>query len=51
MVANLVEKSLKFIIDNQDKGVSYDNIPLDEPLVPAIFLYDRDDSVEVEEVI
>ena len=50
IVANLIKGTLKFIIDNEDKGDSYNDIPLDKPLVPAIFLYDNNDSVEIEEI-
>lgn len=39
--------ALKFIIDNKDKGCSYTDIPLDKPLVPVVFLYSANDSVEV----
>lgn len=44
---NMNKGTMKFIIDNEDKGESYTGIPLDKPLVPVIFLYDKDDSVEV----
>jgi hypothetical protein len=38
------------IIDNEDNGiVSYQDIPLDKPLIPVILLYDKDDSVEIIE--
>ena len=40
-------RSLKFIIDNEDKGESYTNIPIDKPLVPSVHLYNIDDSVEI----
>ena len=39
--------ALKFIIDNEDKGCSYTDIPLDKHLVPVVFLYSANDSVEV----
>ena len=41
------ERTLKFIIDNEDKGPSYSNIPIDKPLFPAICLYNTNDSVEI----
>ena len=44
IVANLIKGALKFIIDNEDKGDSFTDIHLDKPLVPAIFLYDNNDS-------
>ena len=49
VVMNMNKRSLKFIIDNEDKGDSYTNIPIDKPLFPAIFLYDLNDSVEISE--
>ena len=49
VVMNMVKGTLKFIINNEDKGDSYANIPLDKPLVPAVFLYDINDSVEIIE--
>jgi len=39
--------TLKFIINNEDKGNSYTNIPLEEPLTPIVFLYDENDSVMI----
>ena len=39
--------SLKFIINNEDKGYSYTNIPLDKPLAPEVFLYNINDSIEI----
>ena len=42
--------TLKFIIDNQDKGNSYINIPINKPLFPAVFLYDKNNSVEILEI-
>ena len=50
LVANMIKGTLKFIIDKEDKGESFTDIPLDKPLVPAIFLYDNNDSVEIEEI-
>ena len=47
IVLNMIKGTMKFIIDNEDKGESYSNIPLDKSFVPVIFLYDINDSVEV----
>ena len=47
VVMNMNERTLKFIINNEDKGESYTNIPLDKPLVPAIFLVNTNDSVKI----
>ena len=44
------KRTLKFIIDNEDKGDAYTNIPLEEPIYPSVFLYYKDDSVEFEEI-
>ena len=49
VVMDMNKGTLKFIIDNEDKGDSYNDIPLDKPLVPVIFLYDKNDSVEINE--
>ena len=47
VVMNMEKRSLKFIINNEDKGDSYTNIPIDKPLFPAIILLDINDSVEI----
>ena len=49
VVMNMKKRSLKFIINNEDKGDSYLNIPIDKPLFPAVLLYDQNDSVEISE--
>ena len=43
------ERSIKFIINNEDKGESYTNIPIDKSLFPAVFLYYQNDSIEISE--
>ena len=50
VVMKTMKGILKFIINNQDKGYSYTNIPIDKPLFPAICLNDKDDSVEILEI-
>ena len=50
VVMNMKKRTLKFIINNEDKGDSYTNIPIDKPLFPAIELYNKDDSVEIIEL-
>ena len=50
VVMNLKKRTLKFIINNEDKGDSYTNIPIDKPLFPAFFLHSKDDSVEITEI-
>lgn len=49
LIMDMNERSLKFIIDGEDKGESYKDIPLDKPIAPAIFLYDKEDTVEILE--
>ena len=49
IVMNMKNGTLKFIVNNQDIGVQYSNIPLDKPLFPAVLLYNINDSVEIEE--
>ena len=43
------KRTLKFIINNEDKGGSYTDIPIDKPLFPAVILYHQNDSVEIIE--
>ena len=47
IIMNMEKGILKLIVDNEDKGELYDNIPLNEPLVPAVLLYDNNDSVKI----
>lgn len=47
VVLNMRIKTLKFIVDGEDKGESYSRIPTDKPLVPVVFLYHKNDSVEI----
>ena len=49
IVLDINKRTLKFIIDNEDKGESYKNIPIEKPIVPVVFLYNKDDSVEILE--
>ena len=50
IIMNIKKRSLKYIIDNEDKGESYTDIPLDKPIAPSVLLYDKNDSVEIIEV-
>ena len=50
MVMNMKKRTLKFIINNEDKGDSYTNIPIDKPIYPAVLLYYSNDSVEISEI-
>ena len=47
IVMNMKKRSLKFIINNEDKGDSYTDIPIDKPLFPAVLLDEKDDSIEI----
>ena len=50
VVMNMKKRTLKFIINNEDKGDSYINIPIDKPLFPAVLLGNINDSVEITEI-
>ena len=47
VVMNMKKRSLKFVIEGEDKGDSYINIPLEKPIFPSVLLYDKNDSVEI----
>ena len=47
VVMNMKKRSLKFIIEGEDKGDSYINIPLEKLIFPSVLLYSKDDSVEI----
>ena len=47
IVMNMNKRSLKFIVDNEDNGESYTNIPIDKPLFPSVLLYHTNDSIEI----
>ena len=47
VIMNMNKRTLKFIIDNEDKGESFTDIPVDKPLFPAVLLYNKNDSVEI----
>ena len=47
IIFNKKENILKFLIDNQDIGGSYTDIPTDKPVAPAIILYHKNDSVQI----
>ena len=49
IIINMNKRTLKFIIDNEDKGDSYIDIPIDKPLFPAVFLGYRYDTLEINE--
>ena len=47
VIANLKKRTLKFIINGEDKGESYKDIPNDKLLSPSVILYNQNDSVEI----
>ena len=47
VVMNMKKRTVKFIINNEDKGDSFKDIPIDKPLFPAVCLVRKDDSVEI----
>ena len=49
VVMNMENKTLKFILYNQDRGEQYTDIPIDKPLFPAVLLYNKNSSVEIME--
>ena len=49
VIMNMKKKSLKFIINDEDKGDSFTNIPIDKPIFPSVLLMDQDDSIEITE--
>ena len=49
VIMNMNKRTLKFIINNEDKGESYIDIPIEKPLYPAVLLYNQNDSVEIIE--
>ena len=51
MEMNMKKRALKFIINDEDKGDSYTNIPINKPLYPAVFLCYKGDTVEISEII
>ncbi len=44
---DMKKRTLKFIINNEDKGDQYTDIPIDKPLFPAVLLYNKNSSVEI----
>ena len=49
IIMNMTKRTLKFIINHEDKSESYTDIPLDKPITPAVILHDLNDSVEIIE--
>ena len=49
VIMNMKKRTIKFKINNEDKGDSYINIPIDKPIFPAVLLYKTNDSIEITE--
>ena len=49
VIMDMNKGTLQFIIDNEDKGISFDNIPTDKPLFPSVLLIHNEDSVQIIE--
>ena len=49
VIMDMNKGTMKYIIDNEDKGISYTNIPLDKPLFPVVLMKYNNDSVEIME--
>ena len=47
VILNFEKRSLKFMKDNELKG-EYTDIVINKPLFPAIFLYNKNDTIEIE---
>ena len=47
VIMNMTKRTLKFLVDNEDKGDSYTDIPIDKPLSPAFNIYEPEDSIEI----
>ena len=50
IVLDMNKRTIKFIIDNEDKGESYTNIPIEKPLTPVVTLYSLNDSIQLVEI-
>ena len=50
IVMNMKKRSLKFIINGEDKGDSYTDIPMDKSLYPAVLLCNLNDSVKIIDI-
>ena len=47
IIMNMEKGTLKLIVDDEDKGALYENIPTNEPIVPAVLLNEKNDSVKI----
>jgi hypothetical protein len=47
IIMNISKRTIKFIVNVEDKGELYTNIPADKSLHPAVFLIQKENSVEI----
>ena len=47
VIVNLKKRTLKFIINGEDNGESYKDLPQDKPLAPAVNLFNQSDTIEI----
>ena len=47
VIMNMKKRELKFVLE--DEEFSFNNIPIDKPLYPAVLLCNKDDTVEITE--
>ena len=45
---NMKEGTFNLLIDENNKLLLYNNIPLNKPISPAILLFDEEDSIEIQ---
>ena len=50
LIMNMKKRSLKFIINGEDKGDSYTDIPVEKSLYPAVCLAHTNDSIEITDI-
>ena len=46
IVMDMKERTLKYIIDGEDNGIAFKDIPIDKPLYPAIYMYYTNDCLQ-----
>ena len=51
VIMDMNKGTLKFIIDNEDKGNTFENIPTDKPLFPSVLLMHEGDSIQITECL
>ena len=49
IIMNMNKRTLKFIINGEDKGASFTDIPIDKQLFPSVYFEQINDSVEILE--